>query len=108
MAASGRDSGSHSSTETPLKVVLARRMKVETNSRSLVLRCCNGWRSSQYLSFAIVNMGAMFCWCDARRLLKATVDQFETVSIAGSAPRGKTKEEDEALAQALLADAKYP
>ena len=78
------------SNETPLKkVVLARRMKIETKQ-------------------SIISAGVLqrLAGATPERLLKATVDQFETVSIAGSAPRGQTKEEDEALAQALLADAK--
>ena len=97
------------STETPLKkVVLARRMKVETKQSIIsaaVLQRLAQQQPNTYL-FAIEHGGHVFAGATPERLLKATVDQFETVSIAGSAPRGKTKEEDEALAQALLADAK--
>jgi menaquinone-specific isochorismate synthase len=83
-------------------------MKIETKQSIIsagVLQRLAQQQPNTYL-FAIEHGGHVIAGATPERLLKATVDQFETVSIAGSAPRGKTKEEDEALAQALLADAK--
>ena len=84
-------------------------MKVETKQSIISAAVLQRLAQQQPNTYLLPsNMGPCFAGATPERLLKATVDQFETVSIAGSAPRGKTKEEDEALAQALLADAKIP
>jgi menaquinone-specific isochorismate synthase len=96
------------SSQTALeKVVLARRMKITTKEEIdsfAVLARLAQQQTNTYL-FAFEDQ-VSFIGATPERLLKATTTHFETVSIAGSAPRGKTPTEDQQLADALLTDPK--
>jgi menaquinone-specific isochorismate synthase len=94
--------------ESPLeKVVLARQMKIITEEEidtSDVLARLAQQQSNTYL-FSFED-DYSFIGATPERLLQATPTHFETVSIAGSAPRGKTPEEDQQIAASLLTDPK--
>lgn len=96
------------SAKTPLeKVVLARRMKITTKKEIdsfAVLARLAEQQTNTYL-FAFEDE-VSFIGATPERLLKATASHFETVSIAGSAPRGSTPAEDQQIADALLTDPK--
>lgn len=90
------------------KVVLARQMRLtttETIRSEAVLAHLSQQQPNTYV-FAMEHGETFFIGATPERLLKATVDYFETVSIAGSAPRGQTEAEDQLLAAALLQDPK--
>lgn len=90
------------------KVVLARQMRLTTMEEinsAAVLTHLSHQQPNTYL-FAMEQEATFFIGATPERLLKGTIDHFETVSIAGSAPRGQTDAEDQALADELLQDPK--
>lgn len=90
------------------KVVLARQMRLTTTDTmhsETVLAHLNQQQPNTYL-FALEQGDTFFIGATPERLLKGTNEYFETVSIAGSAPRGQTEAEDQVLAEGLLSDPK--
>jgi isochorismate synthase len=90
------------------KVVLARRVDLRS---PLELDIPNALRrlaatAPESAIFAFVRDGRTFLGATPERLVRTHDGVFETVAIAGSAPRGATREADEALAVALLANDK--
>ncbi len=90
------------------KVVLARRVHlrspieidVENALRRLAAAAPEG------TIYAFIRGGETFLGATPERLVRTAGRDFETVAIAGSAPRGATAAEDSALAAALLASGK--
>lgn len=95
--------------ENPLeKVVLARRMKIKSDSpiqADFILKNLQEQQNNTYF-FVLEGEGHLFIGATPERLLKASKTNFSTVSVAGSTPRGKTQAEDQQLGAALLDDTK--
>ncbi|MHC5228409.1 isochorismate synthase [Enterococcus sp. LJL99] len=95
--------------ENPLeKVVLARRMKIKSDSAiqaDFILKNLQEQQNNTYF-FVLEGEGHLFIGATPERLLKASKTNFSTVSVAGSTPRGKTQAEDQQLGTALLGDTK--
>ena len=90
------------------KVVLARRVElrssVEIDLENALRRLAAG--APEGTIFAFVRGGRTFLGATPERLVRTSGRDFETVAIAGSAPRGATAAEDAALAAALVASEK--
>lgn len=89
------------------QTVLSQRftLDIETDPFNIyrVLRMVN---PSPYLYYLDLGDGINIIGSSPERLVKLVGNKAETNPIAGTRPRGKTKEEDEALARELLADEK--
>ena len=90
------------------KVVLARRVILEASSELDVVGAVRQLASSapESTTFAFVRGGTTFLGATPERLVRTEGRAFETVAIAGSAPRGRDAREDATLAAALLASEK--
>ena len=90
------------------KVVLARRVDVrssiEIDVENALRRLAAG--APEGTIYAFVRDGRTFLGATPERLVRTAGRDFETVAIAGSAPRGATAAEDAALAAALVASEK--
>jgi isochorismate synthase len=90
------------------KVVLARRVdlrsSIEINVENALRRLAAG--APEGTIYAFVRDGRTFLGATPERLVRTAGRDFETVAIAGSAPRGATAAEDAALAAALVASEK--
>ena len=90
------------------KVVLARRFdlrsSIEIDLENALRRLAAG--APEGTIFAFVRGGRTFLGATPERLVRTAGRDFETVAIAGSAPRGATAAEDAALAAALFASEK--
>lgn len=90
------------------KVVLARELRVRANEAidpGKILRILMRKQASSYV-FAIDNGDDVFIGASPERLAKRVGNEFLSTCLAGSIPRGKTREEDEALGAELLSDQK--
>lgn len=90
------------------KVVLARQMNVQAKrifQVGQVLENLNEQQPNTYL-FSVRKEEDYFIGATPERLLYADETYYATACVAGSIPRGKTEEEDEALGQELLSDHK--
>ncbi|EPH95565.1 isochorismate synthase [Enterococcus faecalis 13-SD-W-01] len=89
------------------KVVLARQMMLEASSfdPASILSHLLEQQPNTYI-FALESEERTFIGATPERLLKASRDDFETASIAGSAPRGKDEGEDREIGESLLKDSK--
>jgi isochorismate synthase len=90
------------------KIVLARRLRVEHDGR-LDIPGCLGRLRDLYPSCTLVAMGRgedTFLAATPETLIRVRGDQLETAALAGSAPRGRTPEEDLELGASLQASAK--
>jgi isochorismate synthase len=90
------------------KVVLARRVdlrsSIEIDVENALRRLAAG--APEGTIYAFVRGGRTFLGATPERLVRTAGRDFETVAIAGSAPRGATAAEDSALAAALFASEK--
>jgi isochorismate synthase len=90
------------------KVVLARRVHlrspIEIDVENALRRLAAG--APEGTIYAFVRGGETFLGATPERLVRTVGRDFETVAIAGSAPRGATAAEDAALAAALQASGK--
>ncbi len=90
------------------KVVLARRVdlrsSIEIDLENALRRLAAG--APEGTVYAFVRGGRTFLGATPERLVRTAGRDFETVAIAGSAPRGATAAEDAALAAALFASEK--
>lgn len=90
------------------KVVLARPVRVEAGAAidegRVLARLAAAYRSCYV--FKATAGGSAWLGASPELLCRVSGGVVETVALAGSAPRGKTPEEDAALARSLLADAK--
>jgi isochorismate synthase len=90
------------------KVVLARRVDLrsatEIDLENALRRLAAG--APEGTIYAFVRGGRTFLGATPERLVRTAGRDFETVAIAGSAPRGATAAEDSAFAAALLASEK--
>jgi isochorismate synthase len=90
------------------KVVLARRVdlrsSIEIDVENALRRLAAGAPEGTVYAFA--RGGRTFLGATPERLVRTAGRDFETVAIAGSAPRGATAGEDAALAAALVASEK--
>jgi isochorismate synthase len=90
------------------KVVLARRVdlrsSIEIDLENALRRLAAG--APEGTIYAFVRGGRTFLGATPERLVRTAGRDFETVAIAGSAPRGATAAEDAALAAALVASEK--
>ena len=90
------------------KVVLARRVdlrsSIEIDVENALRRLAAG--APEGTIYAFVRGGRTFLGATPERLVRTAGRDFETVAIAGSAPRGATAAEDAALAAALFASEK--
>lgn len=90
------------------KIVLAREMRLTFDERIIVgdvLQKLIETQSNSYI-FAIEKGTDCFVGATPERLVKVTGDKLLSTCLAGTAPRGETVEEDNALAKELLEDAK--
>ncbi|MBO0441625.1 isochorismate synthase [Candidatus Enterococcus ikei] len=90
------------------KVVLARRMEVESDrsfQADAILKNLQQQQTNTYF-FVLESEEHVFIGATPERLLKASAKTFSTASIAGSVSRGTTEIEDEALGNYLLNDMK--
>lgn len=90
------------------KVVLARHVQYQLDTSldsSAVMRRLHDQRSQSHL-FAIHRGGSCFMGATPERLLSCQDGYLTTHALAGSAPRGLTADEDQALGDHLLADRK--
>lgn len=90
------------------KVVLARRLILEATAELDVISALRRLAASapESTTFAFVRGGTTFLGATPERLVRTRGRAFETVAIAGSAPRGRDAAEDATLASALLASEK--
>ena len=90
------------------KVVLARRMVLEAPGELDVVAALRQLASSarESTTFAFARAGTTFLGATPERLVRTEGRAFETVAIAGSAPRGRDAGEDAVLAAALLVSEK--
>lgn len=90
------------------KVVLARELRIffkDKVAADFVLpRLLTEQKAS--FTFALESNGDCFIGASPERLVKKEDDQLFSTCLAGSIARGKTKEEDERLGEALLSDEK--
>jgi isochorismate synthase len=90
------------------KVVLARRVdlrsSIEIDPENALRRLAAG--APEGTIFAFVRGGRTFLGATPERLVRTAGRDFETVAIAGSAPRGVTPADDAVLAAALFASEK--
>ena len=90
------------------KVVLARRVdlrsSIDIDQENALRRLAAG--APEGTIYAFVRGGRTFLGATPERLVRTAGRDFETVAIAGSAPRGATAAEDAALAAALFASEK--
>ena len=90
------------------KVVLARRVdlrsSIEIDLENALRRLAAG--APEGTIYAFVRGGRTFFGATPERLVRTAGRDFETVAIAGSAPRGATAAEDAVLAAALFASEK--
>ncbi len=90
------------------KVVLARRLRLRSDTpfstEEVLRRLMNS--DPECTVFAFSQNGACFLGATPELLVRVAGDQVESVCLAGSAPRGPMPEEDRALGEALLRDAK--
>ena len=90
------------------KVVLARRVQlrssIDIDVENALRRLAAG--APEGTIYAFVRGGRTFLGATPERLVRSAGRDFETVAIAGSAPRGTTPAEDAALARALVASEK--
>ncbi|MGX7263742.1 isochorismate synthase [Enterococcus crotali] len=90
------------------KVVLARQMKVKSNSpfeADAILKNLQQQQTNTYF-FLLESDEHVFIGATPERLLKASTTTFSTASIAGSVSRGTTETEDLELGNYLLNDMK--
>jgi len=90
------------------KVVLARRVIFRADADLDVVAALRHLAETapESTTFAFTRDGVTFLGATPERFLRTTGRSFDTVAIAGSAPRGRDGDEDELLARALLASAK--
>ena len=90
------------------KVVLARRVVFRADADLDVVAALRhlAHTAPESTTFAFVRDGSTFLGATPERLVRTVGRSFETVAIAGSAPRGRDPEEDARFAAALLASEK--
>lgn len=90
------------------KVVLARELKLEFKEPVQVTKVIQDLIVSQPTSyiFAFEKAGDCFVGATPERLVKVEKDALLSTCLAGTAPRGKTDEEDQAIGEQLLFDPK--
>lgn len=90
------------------KVVLSRRMGLRFSKQidsGAVLQKMMDTQENSYF-FVMEKGAALFFGATPERLVAVSEDKIHSSCVAGSAKRGRTKEEDEQLGNALLKDAK--
>jgi isochorismate synthase len=90
------------------KVVLARRISLESDDELDVAAALRhlARTAPESTTFAFARDGTTFLGATPERLVRTHGRAFETVAIAGSAPRGRDATDDARLAAALLASEK--
>jgi isochorismate synthase len=90
------------------KVVLARRVVFRADADVDVIAALRhlARTAPESTTFAFVRDGSTFLGATPERLVRTVGRAFETVAIAGSAPRGRDPEEDARFAAGLLASEK--
>jgi isochorismate synthase len=90
------------------KVVLARRVVARATADLDVIAALRHLAATapESTTFAFGRDGATFLGATPERLVRTVGRSFETVAIAGSAPRGRDADEDASLAAGLLASEK--
>jgi menaquinone-specific isochorismate synthase len=94
---------------TVKKIVLARAQDMRADSSLHPLRLLDGLRTRfpACYSFSVANgNGQSFIGASPERLVRVSRGVLETEALAGSAPRGATREEDEGFGAGLLASEK--
>lgn len=90
------------------KVVAARSVKASFSSPVSIKEVLTNLHHNNATStiFAVTRRGHTFVGASPEQLLSTYPDHFETMCLAGSAPRGATSYDDTVLAEALLQDSK--
>ena len=90
------------------KVVLARRVVFRADADLDVVAALRhlARTAPESTTFAFVRNGSTFLGATPERLVRTVGRSFETVAIAGSAPRGRDAEDDARFAAAMLASEK--
>ncbi len=90
------------------KIVLARELRVRLKKDASVASILKNLMAAQPNSyvFAVERDGDCFVGASPERLVKQEDEQLFSVCLAGTAPRGKTDEEDREIARQLLHDEK--
>lgn len=90
------------------KIVLSRRKKLIAehpfSSKDVLINLIDGPSTGVVLLYRYADI--FFCGCTPELLVRKKGVTVESMALAGTAPRGATPEEDEALAEALLHDPK--
>lgn len=95
-------------TSTIEKIVLSRELRVKLDRNAEITAVLHGLLAAQTNSFvfAFERLGDCFVGATPERLIKIENDHLLSTCLAGTAPRGNTKEADTELADQLLHDAK--
>lgn len=90
------------------KVVLARELELQFDGNVSIEKTLENLRENQSTSyiFALESHTDCFIGATPERLALLEEEVLKTAGVAGSIPRGKTKEEDEQLGNELLSDPK--
>ncbi|GAB3800623.1 isochorismate synthase [Virgibacillus kimchii] len=90
------------------KIVLARELRLKLNKEANISRVLQKLLSKQPNSyvFAFEKESDCFVGATPERLVKVEQDHLLSTCLAGTAPRGKTKEEDKQIGHSLLHDSK--
>lgn len=90
------------------KIVLARELRIKLNQQANIGRLLEKLTETQPNSYIFAYEQGDDCFIGAtpERLVQVEKEALLSTCLAGTAPRGKTAEEDERLAKALLNDSK--
>lgn len=90
------------------KIVLARKMEVEFEEQPVIVSILKELTNNQTLSFVFAIEKEQDCFIGAtpERLVRIDKQQLFSACLAGTAPRGKSKAEDEKIGQDLWKDKK--
>lgn len=95
-------------TDKVQKIVLSRRKKLVAehpfSSKDVLVNLIDGPSTGVVLLYRYADV--FFCGCTPELLVRKKGATVESMALAGTIARGKTPEEDEALAEALLRDSK--
>jgi salicylate biosynthesis isochorismate synthase/menaquinone-specific isochorismate synthase len=112
-AANGSHAGFRAEVTRALRAIACGDLEKVVLARSVSVRRPGGFdparvvdelrrRDPSCASFAVVRPGAAFVGATPERLLQLSEDRVETTAVAGSAPRGRSPEEDARLGRELL------
>ncbi|GGM37027.1 isochorismate synthase MenF [Paraliobacillus quinghaiensis] len=93
---------------TPSKIVIARKMEVVFEQQPVIFSVLKELTTNQTLSFVFAIEKDKDCFIGAtpERLVRIDKQQLFSTCLAGTAPRGKTKAEDDQIGQRLWKDTK--